>query len=53
MSKATPLRHAGAKGEKMYSSYSFLTSALDASEWSVSHLARALPPGKGPLVPIW
>jgi hypothetical protein len=28
-SKAVPLRHAGAKGERKHSSYSFLTSALD------------------------
>jgi hypothetical protein len=28
-SKAVLLRHAGAKGERKYSSYSFLTSALD------------------------
>jgi hypothetical protein len=36
----------------MYSSYSFLTSALDGGEWSGSRLGRALPPGKGPPVPI-
>jgi hypothetical protein len=35
----------------MYSSYSFTTSALDG-EWSASRLGRALPPGKGPPVPI-
>jgi hypothetical protein len=35
-----------------YSSYSFLTSALDESEWSVSHPGRALPRGKDPAVPI-
>jgi hypothetical protein len=28
-SKAVPLRHESAKGESSYSSYSFLTSALD------------------------
>jgi hypothetical protein len=27
--KAVPLRHAGAKGERSYSFYSFMTSALD------------------------
>jgi hypothetical protein len=36
------------EGERRYSSYSFTTSALDGGEWSV----RALPPGKGPPVPI-
>jgi hypothetical protein len=35
-----------------YSSYSFLTSALDGDEWSASRPGRALPPGKGPSVPI-
>jgi hypothetical protein len=35
-----------------YSSYSFLTSALDRGEWSASRPGRALPPGKGPPVPI-
>jgi hypothetical protein len=33
----------------MYSSYSFLTLALDGGEWSASH--RALPPGKEPVIP--
>jgi hypothetical protein len=45
-------RHAGAKGEKQYTSYSLLTSALDGSERSASHPSRALPPEKGPPVPI-
>jgi hypothetical protein len=35
-----------------YSSYSFTTSALDGGEWSASRPCRALPPGKGPPVPI-
>jgi hypothetical protein len=35
-----------------YNSYSYLTSALDGGEWSASRPGRALPPGKGPLVPI-
>jgi hypothetical protein len=39
-------------GERMYSSYSFTTSALDGAEWSASRPGRALPPGKGPPVPI-
>jgi hypothetical protein len=32
-------------GERRYSSYSFLTSALDGGEWSASRPGRALPPG--------
>jgi hypothetical protein len=36
--------HAGDEG---YSSYSFLTSALDGGEWSASHAGCALHPGKG------
>jgi hypothetical protein len=36
----------------MYSSYSFLTSALDSGEWSASRPGRALAPVKGPPVPI-
>jgi hypothetical protein len=31
----------------MYSSYLFMTSALDGSEWSVSRSGRTLTPGKG------
>jgi hypothetical protein len=31
------VRHSGAKWECMYSSYLFLTSALDGAEWSASH----------------
>jgi hypothetical protein len=38
-------------GKRRYSSYSFLTSALDGGEWSASRPGRALPPGKGPPVP--
>jgi hypothetical protein len=37
---------------KRYSSYSFSTSTLDGAEWSASRPGRALPPGKGPPVPI-
>jgi hypothetical protein len=44
-----PWRH---MGERRYSSYSFLTSALDGGEWSASRPGRALPPGKEPPVPI-
>jgi hypothetical protein len=39
-------------GERRYSSHSYLTLALDGGEWSASCPSRALPPGKGPLVPI-
>jgi hypothetical protein len=39
-------------GERRYSSYLFLTSALDGGEWSASRPGRALPPGKEPPVPI-
>jgi hypothetical protein len=41
----------GAWGERA-SSYLFLTSALVGSEWLVSRPGRALPPEKGPPVPI-
>jgi hypothetical protein len=42
----------GGGGGRWYSSYSFLTSALDGGEWSASHPSCTLPPGKGPPVPI-
>jgi hypothetical protein len=35
-------RHADAWEERRYSSYSFLTSALNGGEWSASHPDRAL-----------
>jgi hypothetical protein len=38
--------------ESSYIADSFLTSALDGGEWSASRLGHALPPGKGPPVPI-
>jgi hypothetical protein len=51
--KSSPAtRRGGAWGERMYSSYSFLTSTLDGGEWSASHPGRTLPPGKGPPVAI-
>jgi hypothetical protein len=51
--KSSPsTRHGGAWGERRYSSYSFTTSALDGGEWLASRPGRALPPGKGPPVPI-
>jgi hypothetical protein len=37
-------------GDRRYSSYSFLTSALEGGEWSASRPGRALPPGK--LTPV-
>jgi hypothetical protein len=40
------------KGERRYSSYSFLTSALDGGELSASRPGRALSTDKGPPVPI-
>jgi hypothetical protein len=39
-------------GERRYSSYSLLTSALEGGEWSASRPGRALPPRKEPPVPI-
>jgi hypothetical protein len=39
-------------GERRYSSYSFLTSALDVDEWSASRPGYALPTGKKPPAPI-
>jgi hypothetical protein len=52
--KAVPHTHTRteAQGKMMYSSCSFRTSALDGGEWSVSRPGRALPPWKGPPVPI-
>jgi hypothetical protein len=51
--KAVPLHAMEAHGgERRYSSYSYLTSALDGGEWSESRPGRALLPGKGPPVPI-
>jgi hypothetical protein len=38
-------------GERRYSSYPFLTSALEGGEWSASRPGRTLPPGKEPPVP--
>jgi hypothetical protein len=48
-----PLRSIEAHvGDRKYSSYSFLTSALEGGEWSASRPGRALPPGKELPVPI-
>jgi hypothetical protein len=43
----------GAWGERRYSSYSFLTSALDRGEWSASRPGRALPQRKDPRYPLY
>jgi hypothetical protein len=43
-SKAVPLQKMHAQGERRYSSYLFMTSALDGGEWSASRPSRALPP---------
>jgi hypothetical protein len=40
--------NAGVTGERKYSSCSFVTSALDADEWSALSSGRVLPPGKDP-----
>jgi hypothetical protein len=53
LSKAVSLHRAGVKGERKYSSYSFLTPALDGGEWSASHPGRSSPPIKGSPVPIY
>jgi hypothetical protein len=48
--KVVPLRSIEAHlSDRRYSSYSFLTSALEGGEWSASRPGRALPPGKNPL----
>jgi hypothetical protein len=51
-SKMVPLRSIEAHlGDRRYSAYSFLTSALEGGEWSASRPGRALAPGKEPPVP--
>jgi hypothetical protein len=51
--KVAPLRSIEAHlGDRRYSSYSFLTSALEGGERSVSRPGRALLPGKEPPVPV-
>jgi hypothetical protein len=44
--KAVLLLPCRCQENRMYSSYSFLTSALDGDDWSVSCPGHALPPGK-------
>jgi hypothetical protein len=51
-SKAVPPCHGGSWWERKYSSYSFLTLALDGSEWSESCPSCTLPPMKGPGYPL-
>jgi hypothetical protein len=50
--KLSHYHHANAKRERIYSSYSFLTSALNEGERSASHPGHILSPGQDPLVPI-
>jgi hypothetical protein len=45
-------RHADAKGERKYSSFSFLALELDEGEWSASRPGRALLRGKDPRYPL-
>jgi hypothetical protein len=53
LKKAVPQHtYGGTWGKRMYSSYSFTTSVLDGGEWLESRPGFALPPGKGPPVPI-
>jgi hypothetical protein len=46
--KLSHYRHEGDKEERKYSSYSFLTSALDGGKWSASHPSRAVPTQRAP-----
>jgi hypothetical protein len=49
LSSNTPLE----AQEERYSSYSFMTSALDVGEWSASCPGRDLAPGKDPWYPLY
>jgi hypothetical protein len=51
-SNAVPLRHAGSKGERIYSSHSFLTSTLDGVSCQCHFPAVLYPRGKDPLYPL-
>jgi hypothetical protein len=54
ISKAVPQHtYGGAEGERMYSSYSFTTSALDGGECSASRSGRSLHRGKYPCYPLY
>jgi hypothetical protein len=46
-------RHTGVKGESEYSFYSFLTSVLDAGEWSASRPGLVYPRGKNARCPLY
>jgi hypothetical protein len=50
--KLSYYHYAEAKRERRYSSYSFLTSALDGGQWSASCPGRASPLGKDPQYPL-
>jgi hypothetical protein len=50
LSHYMPRRHLGVE---TYSSYSFLTLALDGGEWSASHSGCALALGEGSPVTVW
>jgi hypothetical protein len=50
--RAVSLRHAGAKGVRIYSSYSFLVSALGAVSGQGHALAVLYPLGKDPRYPL-
>jgi hypothetical protein len=54
-SKVVPLRSIQELlGERRYSSYSSLTSALEGGEWSASRPGRASPPGvRAPRYPLY
>jgi hypothetical protein len=48
-SRSNPTTHLWTRrGKRMYSYYSFTTSALDGDEWSATRPGSALPQGKGP-----
>jgi hypothetical protein len=51
--ETVPLHAMEAKGERMYSAYSFTTSALDRGEWLASRPGRVLPRGKDPRYPLY
>jgi hypothetical protein len=50
--KMSSYRHVGAKRERMYSSYTFLTSVLDGVTWSAFRPGHALPLGNDPQYPL-
>jgi hypothetical protein len=49
--KAVSLHIIETQGKRMYSSYSFMTLALDGGEWSASRPGCTLALGKGTPVP--